>query len=168
MRTFILACFFVLTTTIVFSQQKAPLGKLLTKRFAALTDQQQSLALIKFTDKGNTTGYQSLTENSFATERSLQRRKNTRTSSNLITELDYPLERSYVNTVEQHVIRIRHQLKWFNAVSAIATKQQIEELRSMPFVKEIELIGRWKRAIPLENQFNNKPSPSKQDRKSVV
>jgi hypothetical protein len=35
-------------------------------------------------------------------------------------------------------------LKWFNAVSVLATPEQIEQVRTLPVVKEVELVGRWR------------------------
>src|ERR1041385_5560550 len=149
-----------------FSNQPAPLGKLLGKRYASLRDDDQTLVLISFTDKGNTRKYKSLKAQSFLSEHAIKRRLKVRGQSNIIDAQDYPLERRYVEAIAHKVTVLRHELKWFNAVSAIATRRQIEELRNLPFVSEIEIVGRWRVNRPLENETPDQeqsalPSPAK-------
>jgi serine protease AprX len=148
----------LLVSTTAFSAE-APLGKILSRRYSSLSDTAKTLILITFTDKGDQNRYQSLDAKNFISEKSIRRRSLVRSSANVVDEQDYPVEQSYVDGVTLHVQSIRHVLKWFNAVSALATKRQIEELRSLPFVREIELVGRWKKKLN-----NDAPNTLKSDR----
>jgi serine protease AprX len=61
---------------------------------------------------------------------------------------DRPLERSYVEAVALRALRLRHELRWFNAVSVEATSEQVRSLASLPFVERIELVRRLGRGRP--------------------
>jgi serine protease AprX len=149
--------FFILSFS--FAQQ-APLGKFLSTRYLTLNDDDQALVLVSFTDKGNTKQHKLAKAQSFVSERSLKRRLTVLSPEHTVDEKDFPLEQSYVQAVASMVINFRHELKWFNAVSVVATKRQIEALRALSFVKEIELVGRWKTKIGDEQESKLKESPS--------
>ncbi|TAK60523.1 MAG: hypothetical protein EPO24_06620 [Bacteroidetes bacterium] len=134
------------------SQQLAPLGKLLDKAIASLDEKEATLILIYLKDKG-TQQLAAISPRSLLSDKAINRRAKVRSTSTLIDEHDLPLEETYVRAIESNVLNIRHRLKWFNAVSAKATKQQIETLRSLPFVREIELVGRWKTDKELEQEL---------------
>ncbi len=140
----------LLISTIAYSHD-APLGKLLARWYPTMSDTQQTLILIRFVDKGNTDKYRGAEPSTFVSERSLRRRATVRPQSQLIDEQDYPVHQPYVNAVAPHVLSIRHILKWFNAVSAVATRRQIDEIRALPFVSEVELVGRWRKS-PTDEQ----------------
>ncbi len=126
----------------------AKLGRLLERQYSQLRDDDQSVVMIYLSDKG---AMHKTDAHSLLSERSIARRLKVRALANVVDEGDLPLERSYVGTIAENVIAMRHELKWFNAISAVATKRQIDILRSLPFVKEIDLVGRWKKNPELEN-----------------
>jgi hypothetical protein len=55
---------------------------------------------------------------------------------------DQPPLRSYVDAVRQRSLKVRHESRWFNAVSVEATARQIEELAALPFVTRLERVRR--------------------------
>ncbi len=61
---------------------------------------------------------------------------------------DRALERSYVEQVALRVLRVRHQLRWFNAVSVEATSEQVRALAALPFVEKLELVRGFRRGGP--------------------
>lgn len=137
----------------------------LSKYYSFLHEEEPNTVLITFYDKGNSMKLLKGNPIQLISERSLQRRLKVKTINNIIDEQDLPLERSYVQEISKRVQKIRHELKWFNAVSAIATKQQIEIIRQLPFVKEVELVGRWKKKSNEESESAFKenyqpPAPS--------
>ena len=132
------------TITPLFGYQ-APLGKFLAPRYAAMSNSDKEIVFVTLRDKGNFTQVNQADARSLVSERSLKRRSAVRGTARLIDESDYPLEKSYVQTIENLGVQIRHQLKWFNAVSMVATKSQIDAMRNFSFVKEIEIVGRWKK-----------------------
>ncbi len=136
---------FLLATTVAFSYE-APLGKLLARRYPTMSDSEQTIVLIKFADKGNIERYRNADPSTFVTQHSLKRRATVRPQGKLVDEGDYPVNEAYLQAVAAHVMSIRHELKWFNAVSAIADRRQIDELRALPFVSEVELVGKWRKA----------------------
>lgn len=58
---------------------------------------------------------------------------------------DLPLEEAYVRAVEARTLRLRQRLRWLNAVSAEATKEQIAELEALPFVKHLDVVRGFRR-----------------------
>lgn len=135
----------------------APLGKELERRYKTLRPDESEVVIIYFADKGDRAKVAAYDARQLVSERSLKRRLKTRPADSLVDEADYPLEQAYVRAVEQNVVMVRHQLKWFNAVSAVATRRQMEAIRSMSFVREIDLVGRWKvdRSAEQVNSSNN-------------
>ncbi|HEV8539175.1 MAG TPA: S8 family serine peptidase, partial [Bacteroidota bacterium] len=154
--------------TALFAGSPAPLGKLLNKLFPQLSPGQEVIALISFTDKGDRTRMSASDVSRLVSERSLKRRMSVRDKDHLLDENDYPLNLSYVRTVEQSVLRVRHQLKWFNAVSVVATREQIENIRKYPFVKEIELVGRWQKRVGDEEESSSPPQPIRRTPSNVA
>ncbi|MBA4312141.1 MAG: hypothetical protein C0417_05885 [Chlorobiaceae bacterium] len=145
MKFFKLLLLFIFLSSVAVSEQPAQLGKLLSKKYLEMNSQDQAIVLIYFKDKGNVKNLREINASSIISERSINRRMKVRRNSNVIDEQDLPIASSYVQAVANNVVQVRHELKWFNAVSAFATKQQIDLLRNLPFVKEIELVGRWKK-----------------------
>src|ERR1051326_6962328 len=139
---------------------QAPLGNLLAKRYPSLPGSEQTLVLITFRDKGNMKLENFRGPQSLLSERSIRRRLKVRDAAHVVDVQDLPLEQQYVRAVTARVAAIRHQLKWFNGVSAMATKAQIDEVRKLPFVAEVELLGRWRTRPGDEQPEPLKDSPS--------
>lgn len=55
--------------------------------------------------------------------------------------LDKALYEPYVDGVSIHVEEVRHQLKWLNALSVKATKEQASIISTYPFVRDVEEFG---------------------------
>jgi subtilisin family serine protease len=47
---------------------------------------------------------------------------------------------SYVDAVRAHALRVRHELRWFNAVTVEATPAQVAELAALPFVDHVAAV----------------------------
>ncbi len=75
-------------------------------------------------------------------ERSLRRRAKVRPPDQLVDEHDLPLYATYVDAVAERVTRVRQRSKWLNALSVEATRAQIDALRNVEGVREIELVYR--------------------------
>ncbi|MDP3148769.1 MAG: S8 family serine peptidase [Ignavibacteria bacterium] len=73
-------------------------------------------------------------------ERSIQRRIKHRGAENFITFEDVPLYQPYITELENSGAKIWNKLKWFNAVSLFAEKEQIAEISSLPFVEKVEAV----------------------------
>lgn len=70
---------------------------------------------------------------------------------------DWPVNENYITEVETKVDSIRIVSRWFNGVSVQAKAEQIEEVKKLDFVSEIESL---QLLYPLSAQGNSKPLPS--------
>ena len=161
------------------AQSPAPLGSLLQAEYPALSSHEDAVVWIYFRDKGSDAEQRlasvraaianGMRSTSIVSDRSLNRRLKTRAPDNAIDLEDLPLNRSYVQAVAGLVNKIRYEVSWFNAVSAEATKQQMEVLRRLPFVRGIELVVRLrKRNEDVENTATGSSAPSMPDQNNFL
>src|SRR5512140_431429 len=128
MRRFLVTFLLVTSTLPLFAGNGQKLGGLMSKYYALMKQDDQALVLITFEDRGANRSFSPSAAPALLSARAIQRRLKMRSPSKLIDESDLPLDQSYVSGVASHVTTLRHQLKWFNGVSALATRQQIDEL----------------------------------------
>jgi serine protease AprX len=114
---------------------------------------------VMFTDKGPGELQKTLNPLSLVSERSLTRRLNVLAPNELVDRTDVPVVGDYVQTVEATGALVRQRSKWLNAVSISATSSQMEAIASLPFVKEIELLGTYGRRVIEEPEAPSTPSP---------
>ncbi len=101
---------------------------------------------IYFTDKGENLNRFYLNPELVVSKASLERRKKVLPENKLIDFQDLPVNQDYINQIKNHVIEIKHPSRWFNSISAIATPSQIYELINFSFVKEVELVERFRKS----------------------
>ncbi len=58
----------------------------------------------------------------------------------LFDTTDFPLRQDYVSNIEQITGSINCELRWFNALSITANKDQIDKIRQLQYVKEVSEI----------------------------
>ncbi|MDP1994730.1 MAG: S8 family serine peptidase, partial [Ignavibacteria bacterium] len=90
-------------------------------------------------------------------ERSIQRRIKHRGTDNFVTFEDVPLYQPYLEKVETTGAKIWNKLKWFNAVSLYADKEQIAKISSLPFIEKVEEV---KNLSFNKEKFKEEPSKS--------
>lgn len=122
---------------------QAPLGARLAGLYSSGTGGRPAPVLVYFKDKGPRGAKRFHAAEELLSAKSIARRVKARGAAGVLTDEDVPVEAAYVGAVSRSVTRVRHVLKWFNAVSVEATPEQVERLRRLPFVREIELVGRW-------------------------
>jgi serine protease AprX len=83
---------------------------------------------------------------SIVTEASLRRRMNVLPTAALVDETDLPVNAEYVHELGQTGVAIQQVSKWLNAVSIHGTDEQITRCAALPFVKNIELVGHYRRS----------------------
>lgn len=103
---------------------------------------------VRFSDKGAALAQALSLARASSSPRALSRRARRGRVAGLAFE-DLPLQAEYVRAIEQRVLRLRQQSRWFNAVSATATADQIRALEALPFVAGVDLVRRFRRA-PVE------------------
>lgn len=102
-------------------------------------------AWLYFTDKGSRERIGNVNPLTLVSERSLQRRRKAFKTDLRVDYHDVPLEESYVQGLMGLGIRVRQRSKWFNGVSVIAGKSLIMQVEALPFVRQIDLLARFKR-----------------------
>lgn len=102
----------------------------------------QTKYLIYLKDKG-VAASQHLSKQNFEqaeqllSKRSIERRiKNM--GENYITYEDLPVKKEYVDILKSHGLKIKRKLKWFNAVSAYLTAEQLKQISYLNFIEKIE------------------------------
>lgn len=108
---------------------------------------------IYFTDKSENLNRYFLNPELVVSKASLERRKKVLPLNQLIDFQDLPLNEDYLNQIKNYVVELRHPSRWFNSISAIVLPSQIYDLINFPFVKEIELVERFRKAPePVEEE----------------
>lgn len=111
----------------------------------------QTKYMIYFKDKGvaPTSSLQKTSSLYKAAEQQLspqaiERRKQVMGEDNYVTYEDIPLNENYIHQVEALGITIANKLKWFNAVSAYLTEDQLRSLQNLSFIQKIEQVRVFK------------------------
>ncbi|TQV75050.1 S8 family serine peptidase [Aliikangiella marina] len=145
-------------------QQNSKLSTKLKARVLELREErgQSQVAfpiMIYFTDKGSDVTNKLNSVKLNINELALKRRVLNRGEARAIVFEDIPLESGYINQVKSRVVKIRHELKMLNAVSAEITPQMLQEITRLSFVKKVDLISKLKRqptppvTVSLENSL---------------
>jgi serine protease AprX len=113
--------------------------------FSAKVFSQQKY-FIYFTDKGAENS-KSLNKNSASYIQAFQNlsskaieRRMKNMGEDIITFDDLPINKNYIDDIENYGVQIIRKLSWFNSVSAYLNSKQIEYLKSLPFIKSIEQV----------------------------
>lgn len=137
-------------------------GLLLT---AFIANAQQNLYVVKFTDKNNSP-YSINRPIEFLSQRALDRRQRQHIK---ITTEDLPVNPIYKTDITTLGVKIRLDLKWFNAITIQTTSDKIPLLHALSFVESIESLG----PIPSTLQstikpfFKNESTENPSDKKSA-
>lgn len=84
----------------------------------------------------------------FLSPRCLWRRSKVVSTPSLVSEADLPVAPAYVQEIERRVTRLRVTSRWLNAVSAEATRLQVQNLIKLPFVRLVDTVLAWQREEP--------------------
>lgn len=72
-------------------------------------------------------------------------------------EADRPLDPGYVRAVAGSVTRLRHQVRWSNAVSVEATPAQVEALSRLRFVARLDVVRRYRQRPEVVEPLAERP-----------
>ncbi len=78
-------------------------------------------------------------------QRSLDRRAKVLPAGHLVEMADVPVCREYSNEISSKVLNVRHELKWFNVISADVTVSQIYDIANLNYVNRIDMVERFKK-----------------------
>ncbi len=123
----------------------ATIGTRLSTVLSTADNTQGIVAWVYLSDKGTYEHLRFSVPLSVVSERSIQRRLKVRAPQDVVDYTDLPVDQSYVERIAAIVTGVRQQSRWFNAVSVLATKAQILQVATLPFVKELDLVGRYRR-----------------------
>ena len=107
------------------------------------TTENTHIVYVYFKDKGPDANSRLSSSLSLVTQRSIDRRLKVKSPDKVVEMTDVPLYDPYVQSVASKVINARQQLKWLNALTVEATKEQLEEIAGLTFVSNIELVERY-------------------------
>lgn len=103
----------------------------------------QELFLVKLKDKSNST-FQINKPNEFLSQRAIDRRTK---QGIVITEQDFPVNKSYINTINQSGVKVIYSSKWLNAVLVEGPQSSLQTVLNLPFVNGLEGNGDLRVAI---------------------
>lgn len=115
----------------------------LKAKLLAENNEENFLVWIYFNDKGDDLQKYYHNSESLVSKKSLQRRNKVLSKKNAIDFLDIPVNQNYLNEIISSGFRVKHKSKWFNAVSGYATKDHIQKISALPFVKKIDIVSKY-------------------------
>jgi hypothetical protein len=98
------------------------------------------IVYIYLIDKGPNASQMLSNPLSLVTQRSVERRSKVKSPDMIVEMTDVPLYQGYINELTFKALNLRNQIKGINAVSAEVTKQQLDDISELNFVKQIELV----------------------------
>jgi len=137
----------------------------LNKLMSSSPDSEELLVWVFFTDKGEEISNYLANPQTVIGEKSLKRRRKVLPEDRLISERDLPVRQAYIEELERRGFKIKQKSKWFNGVSAYATKSEISSISQSIFVKKLDVVHKFKNDYPVEvdKSFNNQDSNFKQN-----
>ena len=136
------------------------IGPRLTEALRGSAAAVSHLVWVSFTDKGAQKLGKTAVPSTLVTEQSLRRRANVLPKESLVDDTDLPVNESYVTQLAATGAVVQNRSKWLNAVSLRATVDQIQAIAALSFVREVELVGRYRRSLP--------PPPSTEEQSSAA
>ncbi|NQT25268.1 S8 family serine peptidase [candidate division KSB1 bacterium] len=101
-------------------------------------------------DKGRTSNFINVKGSALGlSERSLKRRQHVLPQSELIDKKDLPLNPHYLTQLKAMGLQIHVESRWLNAVSAILSPAQLEDIRSLHFVQGVRAVAYSNRNFPV-------------------
>ena len=154
----------IFTASIFFAQKQEKITNLLSQNINIAGINSNYTIWIFLKDKGDITSKKRNNAKSLLNKHSLDRRQKLLKSNFLTDFYDIPLEKSYINSLTPYIIKLRHQSKWLNAISAEVKGEQINKIASFLFVKSIDIVRKGKyytysseEIKPDENRVLKKP-----------
>jgi hypothetical protein len=130
--------FFLLISTAFTQQEKVT--PLLQTKILHSKENEQLLVWVFFSDKGNATEQYFAHPSVVVSEKSLHRRSKVLPPNALIDITDIPVNNSYISALQQFGFALKQKSKWFNGISGYVSKMQIQQIASLPFVKQIDIV----------------------------
>lgn len=136
--------------TVLYAQEKQKLSILLGNQIETEGISNEFTVWIFFTDKGEDVNQKLNLAEQKLNQKSLERRQKLLKETSVVSFYDIPVLDSYVNQISPFINKLRHQSKWFNAISAEVNGEQLEEITNFDFVKSIDVVRskKYKKELP--------------------
>lgn len=123
---------------------------------------EELLVWVFFTDKGNEVQNYLSKPTTVVSEKSLKRRAKVLNEDKLITEKDVPVNQSYVEQIKSKGFQVKQKTKWFNGVSGWATRDELIQIANSQFVKQLDIVYRFRKDNFEEESLNDNQEGIKQ------
>jgi len=124
----------------------------------SVADQNKELLVwVFFSDKGDNLHNYLSKPSTVVSQKSLKRRAKVLDQNNLLTPRDLPVNMEYVDQLKSIGFKVKNKTKWFNGVSGWATKSELAQLSIMPFVKQLDIVYKFRNDHTEEELTNDNP-----------
>lgn len=124
---------------------------------------EELLVWVFFSDKGNQTQNYFLEPSTVVSEKSLKRRAKVLTADKIISQRDLPINQSYVDQLLASGFVLKQKSKWFNGVSGWIKSSELPQIASLSFVKQLDIVYRFRSDKFEEEIINDSPDESNQN-----
>ncbi|MCU0413838.1 MAG: S8 family peptidase [Ignavibacteriaceae bacterium] len=124
---------------------------------------EELMVWVFFIDKGNEIQNYFQKPSTVVSEKSLKRRAKVLSEDKLISTADLPVYQNYIDQIQSLGFQTKQKTKWFNGVSGWATKSELAQFASLPFVKQLDIVYRFKKDNFDEESQNDIPEEPNQN-----
>jgi len=116
---------------------------------------EELLVWVFFNDKGNEAQNYFQKPSTVVSEKSLKRRAKVLSEDKLISTNDLPVNQNYVDQLKSQGFQLKQKTKWLNGVSGWATKSELTQFANMPFVKQLDIVYKFRKDNSEEEIMND-------------
>jgi serine protease AprX len=106
---------------------------------------EELLIWVFFSDKGNETQNYFQKPSTVVSEKSLKRRAKVLSDDKLISTSDLPVNQNYIEQIQSLGFQLKQKSRWFNGVSGWASKDELAQFANLPFVKQLDIVYRFRK-----------------------
>lgn len=131
--------------------------------FTNTNQNEELLVWVFFKDKGNDIQNYFSKPTTVVSEKSLKRRAKVLSEDKLITQTDLPVNQNYIKQIQAAGFKLKQKSKWFNGVSGWAARDELTQIAQMPFVKQLDIVYRFRKENPVEESSTDEQGNLNQD-----
>ncbi|HEY6435504.1 MAG TPA: S8 family serine peptidase, partial [Ignavibacteriaceae bacterium] len=148
----------ILFAGIVFAQSSIEKFTPQLNEVVSIANQDEKLLVwVFFSDKGNDTQNYLSKPSLVVSEKSLKRRAKVLSEDKLISQTDLPVNQNYIDQLNTLGFVVKQKTKWFNGVSGWTTKSELSQLANLSFVKQLDIVYRFRKDNFEEESVNDIP-----------
>ncbi len=130
----------ILISASIYSQNNSKISNKLQNLFDTKNKSEYSV-FIFYKDKGNNLAKKMVDVEKLLPSNAIKRRKKLmKNKSSVATFYDIPLNKYYFDETKKYINKLRHKLKWLNAISAEVSEENIKKIANLSFVKKIDIV----------------------------